>query len=95
MVLSPRHAAPHIVLLSLPGYKSETVVNFLSERGIYVSAGAACSRGARSHVLTAMGLPDEVIDGIVRVSFSWENTAGDIDALVEGLRDAMETLARK
>ena len=49
--------APHILPISLPGYKSEVVVRFLSDRGVYLSSGSACHRGRPSHVFAALGLP--------------------------------------
>ncbi len=73
--------APHIVNLSFPGLKGEVVVHALEEQGVYVSTGSACSsRGHdRSHVLVAMGLEPEVVDGAIRISFSRENTRKEID----------------
>ena len=69
LVLIPG-GAPHILSLSLPGYRSEVLMNWLEREEIYVSKSSACKRGKRSHVLEAMGLPDRVIDGALRVSFS-------------------------
>lgn len=84
--------APHIVSLSLPGFKSEVVMNFLDDRGVAVSHASACKRGGRSHVLTAMGLPHDVIDGTLRVSFSRHTSIAELDAFMIGLRDAVATL---
>jgi len=84
--------APHIVNVSLPGLRSQGIINCLQDHGVYVSAGSACSRGHRSHVLEAMRLPTAVIDGSVRVSFSRENTPEDVAALREALLDAVKTL---
>lgn len=80
------HDAPHIVSLSVPGVPTQNTINLLQERGICVSAGSACAKGHRSHVLSAMRLPPEVIDGAFRVSLSRETTAEDITALLDGLR---------
>ena len=49
--------APHILSLSLPGYRSEVLMSYLDGQGICVSRSSACKRGARSHVLEAIGLP--------------------------------------
>ncbi len=84
--------APHIVNLSLPGLRSQGIINCLQTKEIYVSAGSACSKGHRSHVLEALHLPPAVIDGSVRVSFSGDNTEADVDALVEALLEAKQTL---
>lgn len=92
LVLIGAQHAPHIVNLSLPGLRSQGIINCLQSDGIYVSAGSACSKGHRSHVLEAMRLPPAVIDGSIRVSFSRENTTADIDALCAALHHAKQTL---
>ncbi len=78
--------APHIVSFSLRGHRSQELINRLQDREIYVSAGSACAKGHRSHVFQAMGFPNEVIDGAVRVSFCPENTEEDVAALAAALR---------
>lgn len=85
--------SPHILSLSLPGYRSEVLMNFLESREIYVSRSSACKKGARSHVLEAMGLAPEVIDGAIRVGLSRLTTREDMDALCAALIDAHDTLA--
>ena len=62
--------APHILALSLPGYKSEVVVRMLSDLGVYISSGSACHKGKPSHVFAALGLPKRQLDGVLRISFS-------------------------
>lgn len=84
--------APHILSLSMPGYKSEVMMNFLDAQGICVSKGSACKRGKRSHVLEAMGLANDVMDGSLRVSLSPENTAEEMKIFVEALADARAEL---
>lgn len=84
--------APHILPVTLVGYKSEVVVRFLSDRGIFISSGSACHKGKPSHVFAALNLPKKQMDGVLRVSFSAENTKEDIDALVDGLKQAEEQL---
>ncbi|WP_251317765.1 cysteine desulfurase family protein [Flintibacter muris] len=87
-----RGGAPHILPVSLPGYKSEVMVRFLSDRGICLSSGSACHRGRPSHVFAALKLPKPVLDGALRISFSYDTAREDVDALVEGLRAAKESL---
>ncbi len=89
------NTVPYIVHFSAIGLRSETILHFLSERGIFVSSGSACSKGAKSPVLTAMGLPPAEIDSAVRVSFSHTNTIADIDRFTDALTEAIHTLARK
>ena len=85
--------APHILSISLPGWRSEVLMNFLEEREIYVSKSSACKKGGRSHVLEAVGLEPKVIDGAIRIGLSRFTTEEDIYALRDGLRDARERLA--
>ncbi len=85
--------APHILSISLPGWRSEVLMNFLESRQVYVSKSSACKKGGRSHVLEAMGLDARTIDGALRVSLSRFTDREDIDALCAGLRDARRTLA--
>ena len=84
--------APHVVTISIPGLRSQGIINCLQDHGIYVSAGSACAKGHRSHVLEAMDVPAEVIDGAVRISFGRENAEEDIPKLKEALLDAIERL---
>ena len=86
---------PHIASLCLPGCRSEVVLRILSDQDVYVSAGSACAKGKRSHVLSACGLPTDVIDCTLRVSFSEMNTEADIDALISGLAAAYARFHRK
>ena len=87
--------APHILSVALPGWRSEVLMNFLEARGVYVSRSSACKKGARSHVLEAMGLPARVIDGALRIGLSRYTTEEDVDALCEGLIEAHKTLAHR
>ncbi len=87
--------APHILSLSLPGYKSEVLMNLLDAHGICVSRSSACKKGARSHVLEAMGESAEVIDAAIRVSLSRYSTIDEADVFIRELKEAAETLRRK
>ncbi len=84
--------APHILSLSLPGYKSEVLMNYLEARQIYVSKSSACKKGARSHVLEAMKLKADRIDGTLRIGLSRFSSREDCDALVEALGQAQREL---
>lgn len=80
--------APHILPIALTGYRSEVVVRMLGDRGICLSAGSACHRGRPSHVFAALDLPKRERDGALRISFSYDTTKEDVDALVDGLAQA-------
>ena len=81
------HEAPHILSLSIPGVPTQNTINILQDTGICVSAGSACAKGHRSHVLEAMKLPPETMDGSFRVSLCRNTTQEEIDALVQVLRE--------
>lgn len=95
MLNSGDDALPYIINFSLPGWRSDTVLNALSDRGVYVSSGSACARGHRSPVLTATGLDVRRIDGAIRVSLCDETTAAELDACFEAVRAAIATLRNK
>ena len=91
---APENGAPHLVNLSVMGVPSEIMLHFLETKGIYVSSGSACAKGAKSSVLAAYGLPDERIKSALRVSFSKDNTPEDIDALLEALSEGISKYRR-
>lgn len=84
--------APHIVNMAVPGLRSQGLLNKLQDHGICVSAGSACSKGHRSHVLEAMNVPPECIDGSIRISLSHETTGEEIERLIELLPSAIGEL---
>jgi len=95
-VTSPEKFAPHIVNVTLPSIKSETMLHYLSSLGIFVSSGSACSSnsGHVSSALVAFGRTPEEADCSIRISLSYKNTAEEIDVLCEGLRSGISKLAR-
>lgn len=94
-VNSPTDALPYIINISVEGIRSETMLHHLEKSDVYVSSSSACSKGKRSYVLEAMGLPDDRIDSSLRISFSKYNTKEDIDALISGLQSGIATLQRR
>lgn len=92
----PERGIGYVLSLTLPEIKSETMLNFLSSRGIYVSAGSACSAhsGKPSAVLQAFGLTEREADSTLRVSFSHTNTVEEIGEFCDALREGVASLAR-
>ena len=88
------HDAPHILSLSIPGLPTQNTINILQDHGICVSAGSACAKGHRSHVLEAMNLRPEAMDGSFRVSLSRETTEEELLTLVNVLREDVLPRAR-
>ena len=77
--------APHILAVSLAGYPSANIVTDLGAQGICISAGSACHQGKASHVVSALGLDKKTAAGVIRISFSPDNTREDVDVLCQAL----------
>ena len=88
--------APHIVSVTLPGVRSETMLHALSARGIYLSNGSACSsRSAKpSRSLLGFGLTPREAETTVRISFSEKNTGEEVDIFVDALKEELDRLVR-
>lgn len=85
--------AKHILSISIPGVRSEIMLRYLSERGIYVSAGSACSsKHADNRVLTNFGLDDARADSTLRLSFSRFNTADEAKEFAAVLAQGIKRL---
>ena len=89
------HQAPHILSLAIPGLPTQNSINILQDAGICVSAGSACAKGHRSHVMTAMGLKPEVIDGAFRVSICRDTTEEELNKLAEVIEQELLPWARR
>ena len=90
--------APHIINITLPSIKSETMLHHLSAKGIFVSSGSACSSNSAtkrvSRALRGFGLSDFEADCSMRISLSAYNTKEDIDELVTYLSEGIEKLVK-
>ena len=95
-ITKPKASAPHILNITLPKIKSETMLHYLSSLGIYVSSGSACSSNSAhlSSALTAFGRSSSEADSSIRISLSHRNTKEDIDGLVDGLKSGLARLSR-
>ncbi|MCC8140693.1 MAG: cysteine desulfurase [Lachnospiraceae bacterium] len=91
-----RDSAPQIVSVSFDGVRSEVMLHALEERGIYASAGSACSshKQAVSPTLGAMGLDKERAGSTLRFSFCFETTQEEIDYCLQALAELMGQLRR-
>lgn len=85
---------PNTVSLSFRGISAESIIIAFDLEGFSLSAGSACSSGAisRSHVLRAMGLDEEVIDGTLRISLGRGNTMADVERFLEVLPSILNRL---
>lgn len=89
-------AAPHIISASFKNVRSEVLLHKLEERGIYVSAGSACSsnKPAPSRTLINIHAPKEIIESTVRFSFAVSNTAEEVDYCLETLKEIIPELQK-
>ena len=94
MVINGAHQAPHILNIAIPGIPTQNSINILQDAGICVSAGSACAKGHRSHVMVAMGLAPEVIDGSFRVSICRDTTQEELDKLASVIENDILTRTR-
>ena len=85
VVINGIHEAPHILSLSVPGVPTQNSINILQDAGICVSAGSACAKGHRSHVLEAMHVKPEVMDGSFRISLCKDTTKVELDRFLQVL----------
>ncbi len=95
VINSPSDGLPNIINMSVTGIPSQVLINYLSERGIYISAGSACKKGHRSEVLSALGLPANIIDSAVRVSMSRYTTEEEIEIFAVTVKDAVKNIRTK
>lgn len=85
----------HILSVSILGVNGETLLHTLEAEGIYISIGSACSsKKGKSRIATALGLNDEVAQGIIRISFSHFNTKEEIKKTVASINKNMELLRK-
>ena len=88
------NCAPHVLNLTLPNIRSETMLHALSRRGIYISNGSACSshNSHPSSALLAFGLTEKETESSIRISFSKYNTKDDVDSLAFALEEEIARL---
>ncbi|WP_040286178.1 cysteine desulfurase family protein [Sporosarcina koreensis] len=91
-ILSSPDGAPHIFSMAFKGLTGEVAVNYFQENGIYVSTSSACSsKSSRtSHVIEAVGVPEEYRKGAVRISFGRSNSAADAERVIEVTKEFLE-----
>ena len=85
-VLSSDKASPYIISVIADGLRGETVMHELNDRGLIIGTGSACSSNSKkrySRVLLACGVKENMADGALRISFSAENTAQEIEEAAE------------
>lgn len=95
IVNSAPDASPFILNIAVQGIRSQTLIQDLSSRGVFVSNGSACAKGRKSHVLSAMALGAEIIDSSIRLSFSRFTSKDEIDLFMSEVKKSIDKLARR
>lgn len=93
---SIENANPYVLNVAFKDIRSEVLLHALEEKDIYVSAGSACDsrKKALSHVLSAMNVSPELIEGSIRFSFSRFNTVSEAEKCVAELCKVVPMLRR-
>lgn len=93
---SPEDGCPSVLNVSFLGTRAEVLLHTLEQDEIYVSTGSACSsnKKGQSHVLKAMGLTDQEIEGAIRFSFGRYNTKAEMDIVVDKVKSAVARFRR-
>lgn len=94
--LTGRDSAPHVVSVSVRGVRSEVLLHALEDKGIYVSAGSACSarKPQPSATLKAIGVEKELLGSTIRFSFSLFTTREEIDYTLQAMYDIIPMLRK-
>lgn len=87
-------SSPYIVSVTVDNIKSETLLHYLEQKGIYVSSGSACSKGKKSDVLKAFNYNGKELDTTLRLSFSHENEKFEIDEFIKNIKNAQTELVK-
>ena len=97
LIVSPKDSSPYILNVSFPNIRAEVLLHHLEMKNIFVSTGSACSsrKNTHSHVLKALGLKSNRIDGAVRFSFSAYNTIEEIDYTLNELKEILPKISVK
>ncbi len=96
VINTPEESAPHIINFSVPGYKPEVIVHALEERRIFVSTKSACASKSpdESAVLKAINLPTDRTKSALRISFSYQNSEGEIELFYRALQKILRDLSQ-
>ena len=88
--------APHVVSVSIRGVRSEVLLHALEDKGIYVSAGSACSahKPQPSATLQAMGVDQELLGSTIRFSFSVFTTMEEVGYTLQAMYDIIPMLRK-
>ena len=94
--ISPQDGTPYILTVAAKNLRGETLLRMCSDRGLYLGTGSACSsKKPFSRVIEACGVEKDLLNGVLRFSFSPENTEGEIDEAAAIVNSAARELLRR
>jgi cysteine desulfurase len=92
-IISSEKSSPYILSVSAVGLRGEVIMHSLEEKGVLVGNGSACSsKNPFSRVIQACGYDNKVLDGVLRISFSHENTIEETEYLINVLNEIAKNL---
>ena len=94
MLISDENCSPYIISLSCVGLKSEVILHMLEDEGVLIGTGSACSKNSHSRVLKECGYNNDILQGVLRISFGFENTEQDVLCAVEKLNEKVQRLKK-
>ncbi len=90
---SPKNSSPSILNVSFKNIKGEVILNYLSANNVYISTGSACSaKKGTSAVIREINIDKEYLNGVIRISFSHENTKDEIDIMIKHIKEVIEMI---
>ena len=93
-ILSSEQASPYILSISAPGLRGETLMHMINDQGVLVGTGSACSsRNRYSRVILACGVEERYAEGVLRISFSAENTEKEVTDAVKIINECAAKLS--
>ena len=94
--ISSENSSPYILTVSAKGLRGEVIMHSLEQNGVIIGNGSACSSKNRfSRVIESCGFDNDVLDGVIRISFSTENTISECEKAVEIINDVVKKLKGK
>lgn len=93
-LISDENCSPYVVCFSAVGLKSEIILHLMEDEGILIGTGSACSKNSDSRVLKECGYFSEILQGVLRVSFSPDNTIEEVEQAKNKLNECVEKLTK-
>ena len=94
VINSPENAVPYVLNISVLPFTTEELLHEMRMRGIYLSGSSACEKGARSHVIQAMGIEGRRADSVLRIGLGKKNTREEIEIFLDNLNKLIKERER-